>query len=338
MNSDDEDATAEQPEGPEDLAGKEPSQTPSVSTQSLRFGTLGNDALGLPKFDYSKLFAPLATQVATLNEGITKSFAPALASTQIGEGLGFQKTLGEISGMGALQESIRKLVHETLHPLFASDVFSRLARSMLPPNLREASDEIDPEQVYRFLEEEGIPLYLIPRAAVAKRLLLAPDHTSRRKVLNDRFDAILDDCQKQISRCTSGMIAGEVHFIQDGINAMRGENYASAQALFTVTLDTLISRFYPERLERKTITNRSKGTPVPELIEAMGIHEAFVWLPIWNSHGQFWVHKGDRIPSDYSRHATIHAVSKVQYNKRNCIQALMLVTSLIGYAQELTER
>lgn len=213
--------------------------------------------------------------------------------------------------------------------------FAELPRLLLPPNLRDVSDHITARDVYEFLEKEGIPLYLIPRASIGKRLVLAKDHASRRKVLNDRFTHIVDDCAALLDMCTNPIVDTEVHFIQDGIGALRAGHHASAQAIFTVTLDTLISRFYPDRQKRKEITNRKKGAQMPDAISDMGIREAYVWLPVWNAHQEFWQHKGDRIPNDYSRHATVHGVSKTQFNKRNCVQSLMLASSLIGYANQL---
>lgn len=67
----------------------------------------------------------------------------------------------------------------------------------------------------------------------------------------------------------------------------------------------------------------------------MDVREAFVWLPIWNAHEQFWKKNGDKVPYYYSRHTSVHDVSSRQFNKRNCVQVLMLVTSLIGYADRL---
>lgn len=213
--------------------------------------------------------------------------------------------------------------------------FAQLPRPLLPPNLREVSDHITAHEVLDFLEEEGIPLYLIPRAAIGKRLVLSKDHANRRKVLNDRFNDIVDDCVELLDTCTDPIVGTEVHFIQDGIGALRAGHHASAQALFTVALDTLISRFYPDREKRKKITNRKKDSQMPDEISHMGIRDAYVWLPVWNAHQEFWHHKGDRIPNDYSRHATVHGVSRTQFNKRNCVQALMLASSLVGYANQL---
>ncbi len=126
--------------------------------------------------------------------------------------------------------------------------------------------------------------------------------------------------------------------MRDGIRAIKGGSHAAAQALFTVTLDTLITKLIPDATRRSPITKRKTGHPVPAAIDDMGLRRVFVWLPIWNSHGKFWASKGHNVPSDYSRHASVHAVSRVLYSKRNCIQALMLITSLLGYTQQLIDR
>ena len=131
------------------------------------------------------------------------------------------------------------------------------------------------------------------------------------------------------------MVGDELGFALDGLGAMRAGHFRSAQAMFTVTLDTLIFRFYPDQADRRLITNRKKGAAVPDVIDEMGVHEAMVWLPIWNAHEGFWKDKGDKVPRYYSRHASVHGVSSRQFNKRNCIQVLMLVTSLIGYADQV---
>lgn len=229
-------------------------------------------------------------------------------------------------------------IFETLRAAMAPYVesFAAIPRLFLPPNLRDASGDISAADVYEFVEEEGIPLYLVPRAAIARRLIRAKTHAARRKVLNDRFNDIVDDCVALLATCTDRSISTEVHFIRDGIGALKAGHHTSAQALFTVTLDGLIIRFYPNKKERAKITNRKKGAPMPDKISDMGLRAAYVWLPIWNAHEEFWRHQGDTIPNDYSRHASVHGASKKQFNKRNCVQSLMLATSLVGYAQQLS--
>lgn len=232
-------------------------------------------------------------------------------------------------------ENILENLRKSLGPILDPEVLRGFQRNLLPPNLREHVEEVSARQVYDFLQEEGIPLYLVPRGTTAVRFLRAADHQSRRKVLSDRYGAIIEDCEEVLSRARHPSVRDEVLFVLDGIGAMRAGHTRSAQALFTVTLDSMIYRFYPERDTRTKITNRKKGADVPDLIDSMGVHQAFVWLPVWNAHEQFWKDKGDQVPHQYSRHASVHGVSKRQFSKRNCVQALMLVTSLIAYADRL---
>lgn len=252
--------------------------------------------------------------------------------------------LGE-SLLAPFHEQQQRLVKGLLEPFKAAFGGARVRghiegmfRAALPPNLRQAGDDINFSQVLDFLEEEGIPLYLIPRASVGRRLLKATSHQSRRKVLNDCFKTIVQDCEALLDTCSDELIKTEVHFVRDGLGALHAGSHASAQAIFTVTLDTLIQRFYPERSERQVITNRKKDGPPPDALKDKGLREAYVWLPIHNAHEEFWKHKGHRVPNVYSRHASVHGVSRVQFNKRNCIQSLMLVTSLIGYANMLAQQ
>ncbi|CEI49251.1 hypothetical protein [Propionibacterium freudenreichii] len=223
----------------------------------------------------------------------------------------------------------------SLKPLFDQQMLRGFNRALLPPNLRSHAGEVQAYQVHEFLEQEGIPLYLVPRDRTALRLLRAQDRSGRRRVLGDCYESITDDCATVLEQANRDVVGEELKFALDGLGAMRAGHSRSAQAMFTVTLDTLIYRFYPDQATRRLITNRKKDADVPGAIDEMSVHEAMVWLPIWNAHEQFWNHKGDRVPNYYSRHASVHGVSSRQFSKRNCVQVLMLVTSLIGYADRL---
>lgn len=228
-------------------------------------------------------------------------------------------------------EGLRK----SLRSLFDPEALRGLNRALLSPNLKEHANAIGASQVQEFVEQEGIPLYLVPRGRTALRLLRAKDRAGRRRVLGDCYESLMEDCAAVLERADDGAVSDELGFALDGLGAMRAGHARSAQAMFTVTLDTLIYRFYPDRKARGVITNRKKGAEVPEVIDEMGVREALVWLPIWNAHEEFWKHKGDKVPHYYSRHASVHGVSSRQFSKRNCIQVLMLVTSLIGYADRV---
>lgn len=236
------------------------------------------------------------------------------------------------SNLNSLRQSLGTLVGGS-H--VGTGMLRGIQLALLPPNLKEHVDEISPDSVHRFVEQEGIPLYLVPRGPTALRLLRAKDRAQRRRVLSDCYDSLTADCAAVLERSDHQVISDEIGFVLDGLGAMRSGYVRSAQAMFTVTLDTLIYRFYPEGRDRSVITIRTRGADVPAAIDEMGVREALVWLPIWNAHEEFRRHRGDTVPHYYSRHASVHGVSARQFSKRNCIQVLMLVTSLIGYADRL---
>lgn len=276
----------------------------------------------------SSMFAPLRDQVAQFLEAsrprfdFTPLISPALSAAVQTMSRQWSDDL-----FGSLRSS--------LGPVLEPEVLSTFQHNFLPPNLRDHVDEVSAQQVYDFLQEEGIPLYHVPRGATAVRLLRAKDRRVRRQVLSDRYVSLVEDCEAVLGGALHPAVRDEVAFTLDGIGAMRAGHTKSAQALFTVTLDSMIYRFYPDRTVRTMITNRKKDADVPGPIDSMGVHQAFVWLPVWNAHEPFWKGEGDAIPRHYSRHASVHGASKRQFSKRNCVQSLMLVTSLIGYADDL---
>ncbi|MBN6750019.1 hypothetical protein [Micrococcus luteus] len=278
------------------------------------------------------LNARVREQMAQVQQDILSSALPsfdlsAMLTPRVSPGLGDSLRLiadHHVQLLDGLREALKTRIDPKL--------LEGLNRAFLPPNLRSHANEIDARVVHEFLEAEGIPLYLVPRGRTALRLVRAQDRAARRRVLNDCYDSLIDDCAAILENAERDVIGDELLFALDGLGAMRSGHTRSAQAMLTVTLDTLVYRFHPDRNKRSKITNRAKGATVPAEIEEMGLREALVWLPIWNAHEQFWRHRGDSVPHYYSRHASVHAVSARQFSKRNCIQVLMLVASLIGYA------
>ena len=277
----------------------------------------------------------LREQIASIEVNIPTFSVPALDLPSL-QGLGLSPaTEGLLKQIAEQHAKTLEGFRASLGPLFDPEAFRGINRVLLPPNLQEHADEIQAHDVHQFVEQEGISLYLVPRGRTALRLLRAKDRAARRRVLGDRYESLVEDCAEVLELADHEAVSDEVKFALDGLGAMRAGHTRSAQAMFTVTLDTLIYRFYPDRKARGVITNRKKGADVPDAIDEMGVREALVWLPIWNAHEEFWKHKGDKVPHYYSRHASVHGVSSRQFSKRNCIQVLMLVTSLIGYADRV---
>ena len=171
-------------------------------------------------------------------------------------------------------------------PLFDPELQRGFNRAFLPPNLRGHADEIQSSQVHQFPEQEGNPLYLVPRARTALRLLRAQDHSACRRVLGDCYEPIIENCATVLERIDPAVVCDERGFALDGLGAIRVWHPRSAQAMFTVTLDTFIYRFLPDQADRRLTANLRKGADAPDIIDEM-VHYAMVWLSIWNAHEQF---------------------------------------------------
>lgn len=227
-------------------------------------------------------------------------------------------------------EALRVL--ETRWQKNVASAFEKLRSNGLPPNLRSIYEDVNLQDVLTFVEEEGIPLYLVPRASIGRRLLRAKDQSTRRKILNSDFEKIVADCSVVIEQCTSSVTSSAKPFVEAGLVAIRSGQYAAAQALLTNVLDTLTQQTLSHS-ERGTILSHKQGKG-PQTMD-LQLREDYVFLPLWKSYGSYWPEKGDPIPSVYSRHASAHGVSARQYSKRNTAQVLMLVASYMGFVNGL---
>lgn len=279
----------------------------------------------------------LTSAAGRWQDDLVKSLAPALRFVPTTPSGLLDQVPSVVTGLQHLADQQRQVLDGITRALRGYDHsgVQDLNRNLLPPNLQEHADEIDFGDVLEFLQEEAIPLYLVPRAETALRLLRAVDRPARRQILNECYGSLVDDCEAVLEQADHPDVETEAEFALNGVAALRDGHTRAAQAFFTLIFDTLIFRFYPERNIRRDFTNHEAGAAVPERITAMGFRDVSVWLPVWNAHGEFHPNKGIPVPWQFSRHATVHKVSRKQYSQRNTIQSLMLVTSLIGHADQL---
>ena len=205
----------------------------------------------------------IQSQVASIVVSVPTFTAPMIDFPAL-KGVGVSPSIESMLKQIASQQSaMLDGLRGSLKPLFDPEMLRGFNRALLPPNLRSHAGEVQAHQVHEFLEQEGIPLYLVPRGRTALRLLRAQDRSGRRRVLGDCYESITDDCATVLEQANRDVVGDELKFVLDGLGAMRSGHFRSAQAMFTVTLDTLIYRFYPDQAARRLITNRKKGADVP---------------------------------------------------------------------------
>ncbi|MCU1370092.1 MAG: hypothetical protein JWO77_1286 [Ilumatobacteraceae bacterium] len=210
--------------------------------------------------------------------------------------------------------------------------FRRARRAQLPPNLRDLED-VEISTIESFVETEGIPLYLVPRAPIARSLLLAPTRQKRRAVLGRNYNLILDDCSEVLSGCGREWTASHVEYALEAICAAQSGYPSAAQALATNVLDSALTTVLPRQLRHRVTSHRE--TPDADELREFDLRWNLVVVPIWHAHRTFQVHAGDRVPHAFSRHASVHVVGRRQFSKRNTVQVIMLLTGLLGFAEDL---
>lgn len=236
--------------------------------------------------------------------------------------------------IGEVIDNFLGSVNKTI-PLEVFNLFKGLPKK-IPENLIEVGSSITIEQVLKVAKRDGIPLYAVPRMSTVLELVEADNGASRREILVKYQESIFEDCENVLNKISSEYALEKKFFILAGLKALKNGHVEAAQALFTNTLDTVHQNFWGLNKQTRTaISNHKEGDELPQLIKNMNFLDMFVFAPIWNSHMKFFGHAGEEPPAEYSRHASVHGVSRRQYKLENCIQALMLVTSLLIYVDNI---
>ncbi|MGM5595144.1 hypothetical protein QZG57_09695 [Corynebacterium glucuronolyticum] len=232
-----------------------------------------------------------------------------------------------------------ELQRSLIEPPRIADLTSWIRRDSatphLPDNIKQALEEVSLKEIRSFLLSEGIGIFGVPRTSITTRLLKATSHSSRRDILGNSAKQIIADCKSALTDEVQEKFSPS-NFALLAIEAAEDGHFAPAQALLATTLDTSITKLIPtsDKAKKKIKTKNEEDKAPLNYETATEFRQALGWLPVWNAHQVYWPQRGDKIPLEFSRHATIHAASKRQYTKRNFIQALLVTVSLCIYATE----
>ncbi|HUX70089.1 MAG TPA: hypothetical protein VMV41_06240, partial [Cellulomonadaceae bacterium] len=205
-----------------------------------------------------------------------------------------------------------------------------LRRHWLPANLRELDDVSVTDLTS--VADDGITLYAVPRAAIAKRILAAPDRAARRRILGGELPRILDDCEGVLDECVRPETRGPVEFTRKAIAAARAGHLEAAQSLVANTLDTVRAQRV-EHADRALIQGRKRASR--EDLDGLSVRRFMVLAPIWHAYSSYTPGQADPIPRTFNRHVNAHAVNARQFNRPNMAQGVMLLTALVALLNDL---
>lgn len=240
------------------------------------------------------------------------------------------QTLGTIASKQRYFQNLFEPLEKYLQQIL--DRVDKVRRTGLPNNLVDALDELTINELAQFANDEAIGVYGAPRASILVKLVRSNTPAERRKLLNRYYEQIVDDCEEVTSSEKIKSKVPDSELVLEAIKSIRAELPQPAQALLTVTLDSLIIKLIPDKPSRKKITIHTPEADAPLDAETESLRQLLTWLPVWNAHKTFRPWTADKPPREFNRHASVHYVRNRQYSKRNCIQALLLTTGVIRYA------
>ncbi|MCI2956349.1 hypothetical protein MN032_01485 [Agromyces atrinae] len=193
----------------------------------------------------------------------------------------------------------------------------------LPPNLRQLGSQMDLERLIDLAADEGLQFAYVPPSTVISKILAAPDAAARKQVIRNNGRLILKSCEDELALIQSADLTHHVAFAQRSASALRAGHREASQALSANLMDTVIANQL--RPLRRLVTNQKSKPDIDEF----SIRAAITLSGIWSAHGQYFPEKGEQIPRSYSRHGTVHGVSKRQFTAVNATLALMHVVALL---------
>lgn len=193
----------------------------------------------------------------------------------------------------------------------------------LPPNVLQLGGDVDFERMVELSQSEGLQFAYVPPVGVIKKVMVAPDAAGRRTVIRDNRRTILTACERELSLVSLPDLRTHVKFAESSAAALRAGHRDASQALSANLLDTLLAfRLGPLK---KLVTNQH---PRPDLQE-LSVRASLTLSGIWAAHGHFYPGRGEQVPRLYSRHGSVHGVSRRQFTEVNAILALMHVVAFL---------
>jgi hypothetical protein len=219
----------------------------------------------------------------------------------------------------------------------------RRFQASLPPNWNDPEVEFpDLEDLEELQLREGLPLAWVPPNRVLAEVLGASTAAARRRIIGRESEAILRACLKELRRLRSDETTPWRTSARQAAEAMKAGHWRAGQALAAITLDTATDRFVRSSYSDATLQSR-KGKGAVRVATPPGTSERS--LPTWRDvdyprallvlhslYGAFREYspqQGVEVPTQFTRHGTVHTISQRQYSRPNALIAIMHIVGLL---------
>lgn len=219
----------------------------------------------------------------------------------------------------------------------------RRFREALPPNWNFPEiDFPDLERLEELQLSEGLPLAWVPPNRVLGELLACKTSAGRRRVIGRESAAILTACLRELRRLKSDETQDWRASARQAALAMKAGHWRAGQALAAIALDTATVKFVQSSYKDAVKQSRNgKGRVKVDTPPGSSEHSLPTWRDVdyprallvlhslYGAFGEFDQRGGEPVPTQFTRHGTVHTISRRQYSKPNALFALMHIVGLL---------
>lgn len=219
-----------------------------------------------------------------------------------------------------------------------AELADKAFRESLPPNWRSPEVEFpELDELERLQQVEGLPLAWVPPNHVLRSLLARRSSASRRLLIAHESEDILAACLKELRRLRSVETKEWRASAREAALTMKDGYWRAGQALAAIALDTSTAEFVRRSYSDATQQLRNnKPTPpgssdrsLPTWYEVDYPRALLVLHGIYGAFGHYDGRGGEPVPTQFTRHGTVHSMSRRQYTKANALIALMHLVGLL---------
>jgi len=203
-------------------------------------------------------------------------------------------------------------------------------RSRVPSNWPDEFEEHLPT-LLDMVNIEGIPAAWVPRRTLLMLLLAAESATERSELLFAHRDEILEDCLDWVEHLDDEFLASQLPIARKVLAACKDGHWEVAAISAVAVVHAVVESLHWAS-DRQRVQKHHKLTmelPLSQLLERSTRAPLVPFYDEWNPRS------GKPRPAHLTRHVVSHQLAEDQVSARNCIVAVMLMSSLLVSVEQL---
>lgn len=203
-------------------------------------------------------------------------------------------------------------------------------RSRVPSNWPDEFEEHLPA-LLDMVNIEGIPAAWVPRQELLVQLLAAESATERSELLIAHRDEILEDCLDWVGNLDDEFLDPQLPIARKVLAACKDGHWEVAAISAVAVVHAIVESLHWAS-DRQRVQKHHQLTmelPLSRLLEQSTRAPLVIFYDDWNPKS------GKPRPAHLTRHVVSHQLAEDQVSARNCIVAVMLMSSLLVSVEQL---